>query len=349
MMAHIAEMEKSMSGKVEALRNRILAEIGNGTLPENSRIPSRNQLVRKYGFSRSTVDRTISMLTAEGRLSGKRGSGTFVLPPPDGAIRKLFISDYDEQNTGARMKNRFFRTMECPVPMESIYEDDVPLHFAELTRPGAAMIWYCPAMYSLYGMRVLEQAGIPQLLINRDYLNYDSIATDQNATMHDALTWLLIEGGRDLAVISYQPTPDRPYLYERTIAFFECAARLGGRFGSNAIHFRDFLDPAQEIAETGRILFAGNLNVRSIAVLHFDLALPLVTCGLAYEKIPGRDYLLMCFDYVPALLNYPGVCLVRQQFDFMAHEAIRWFTERRKNRKEPFRERIRGELVIHPR
>ncbi len=70
-----------MQGKVEALRCKIMAEIKNGTLPVNAKIPSRNQLVRKYGFSRSTVDRTISMLTAEGRLGGKRGSGTFVMPP----------------------------------------------------------------------------------------------------------------------------------------------------------------------------------------------------------------------------------------------------------------------------
>ena len=55
-----------MQGKVEALRCKIMAEIKNGTLPVNAKIPSRNQLVRKYGFSRSTVDRTISMLTAEG-------------------------------------------------------------------------------------------------------------------------------------------------------------------------------------------------------------------------------------------------------------------------------------------
>ena len=61
-----------MQGKVEALRCKIMAEIKNGTLPVNAKIPSRNQLVRKYGFSRSTVDRTISMLTAEGRLGGKR-------------------------------------------------------------------------------------------------------------------------------------------------------------------------------------------------------------------------------------------------------------------------------------
>ena len=338
-----------MQGKVEVLRCKIMAEIKNGTLPVNAKIPSRNQLVRKYGFSRSTVDRTISMLTAEGRLGGKRGSGTFVMPPSDSGIRKLFISGYDEHNIGYCMKERFFRTAECPVPMESIYEEDIPLHFSELTAPGSAVIWYCPSMYSLHGMRVLEQAGIPQLLINRNYLNYDSISTDQTATMHDALTWLLIEGGRDLAMISYQPTPDRPYLYDRTIAFFECAAQLGGRFGTNAIHCREFLDPAREIAETGRILFAGSINARAIAVLHFDLALPLVTCGLTYGKMPGRDYLLMCFDYVPSLLNYPGVCLVRQQLDFMSHEAVRWLAERRRNNTEPFREQIKGELIIHPR
>lgn len=70
---------------------------------------------------------------------------------------------------------------------------------------------------------------------------------------------------------------------------------------------------------------------------------------MTYGKMPGRDYLLMCFDYVPSLLNYPGVCLVRQQLDFMSHEAVRWLAERRRNNTEPFREQIKGELIIHPR
>lgn len=204
-------------------------------------------------------------------------------------------------------------------------------------------------MYSLHGMRVLEQAGIPQLLINRNYLNYDSISTDQTATMHDALTWLLIEGGRDLAMISYQPTPDRPYLYDRTIAFFECAAQLGGRFGTNAIHCREFLDPAREIAETGRILFAGSINARAIAVLHFDLALPLVTCGLTYGKMPGRDYLLMCFDYVPSLLNYPGVASSASSSTSCRTKPCAGWRNADRNNTEPFREQIKGELIIHPR
>lgn len=49
------------------------------------------------------------MLTAEGRLGGKRGSGTFVMSPSDSGIRKLFISGYDEHNIGYCMKERFFR------------------------------------------------------------------------------------------------------------------------------------------------------------------------------------------------------------------------------------------------
>lgn len=338
-----------MTGKVDALRSKIISEISSGALPPGSRVPSRNQLARKYGFSRSTVDRALAGLVAEGRVGGQRGCGTFVLTPPHGnGIRRLYISAYSaDGNIEYRVRERFFGGHESPFPLSSVYEEEFALRLGELTAPGAAMIWDCPSMNSLYGMKVLEQAGTPQLLINRTYLDYDSVSTDQAGTMHDALAWLLIEGGRDLTMVSYQPTPERPYLYDRVISFYECAAELGGRFQSSAIHCRPFADPAREIADLGRSLFAGAHCPKAIAVLHYDLALPLVTCALTHGKQPGRDYQLLCFDYVPALLDYPGVCMVRQNFSFMFREALRWLSEPRMSLPRPFREQIKAELIIH--
>lgn len=48
------------------------------TMNPNDRIPSRNELVKEYSVTRTTVDRAISELIGEGYLYSRDGSGTYV-------------------------------------------------------------------------------------------------------------------------------------------------------------------------------------------------------------------------------------------------------------------------------
>lgn len=58
----------------------ILAEgIAAGTLPAGSRLPNEEQLVERYGVSRTTVRQTIQNLVRRGLVEIRRGKGTFVL------------------------------------------------------------------------------------------------------------------------------------------------------------------------------------------------------------------------------------------------------------------------------
>ena len=61
------------------IKERLLKEeilIGN----ENDRLPSRSELINKYGVTRTTIERAISELTWEGYLSSRVGSGTYIAP-----------------------------------------------------------------------------------------------------------------------------------------------------------------------------------------------------------------------------------------------------------------------------
>ncbi len=337
-----------MTVKSDSLQQKILDDIRNGILQPGKPIPSRNQLCRKYQFSRTTVDRAIRRLIAGGYLSAVQGSRTIVRPGgPDNPLERLFIIYPSAQNTPG-FGDQFFKQVNCPLPVTAINEEDAGVYFARMCMPGTAVIWNCPGLESLYFMKSLRNAGIPQILINRDFAGYNYVATDQRASIREGLAWLLIEAGRDITLLTRPSQTTRPYMGERTIAFYESAVELGARLSGSRIHCRDIHDIPQEIAAVAQELFLGVKPARGIVLLNQEFAIPLVTCGVALGKRPGRDYFLLTFDYYDELKGYPGLGMLRQQFDLMRSEAYRWISGGYAERGEPFQVKLKAEFIVNP-
>lgn len=64
------------------LADRILAAIDAGEHEVAARIPSEQHLATTYAIGRPTVRQATDLLVRQGRLERRRGSGTYVLPPP---------------------------------------------------------------------------------------------------------------------------------------------------------------------------------------------------------------------------------------------------------------------------
>ena len=60
------------------LKNLIIEKIESGEYPENSRIPSEQELCEYYNISRPTVRQAVTELTSNGYLYKEKGKGTFV-------------------------------------------------------------------------------------------------------------------------------------------------------------------------------------------------------------------------------------------------------------------------------
>ncbi|AUZ04865.2 MULTISPECIES: histidine utilization repressor [Vitreoscilla] len=65
----------------EQVKQHILQHINSGQWQVNQRLPSENELVAQFGFSRMTINRALRELTDEGRLVRLQGVGTFVAEP----------------------------------------------------------------------------------------------------------------------------------------------------------------------------------------------------------------------------------------------------------------------------
>lgn len=68
----------------QQLRAALRREIAAGRLPPGTRLPSTRALARDLGVSRLTVEAAYADLCADGLAAGRRGSGTYVEPPPPG-------------------------------------------------------------------------------------------------------------------------------------------------------------------------------------------------------------------------------------------------------------------------
>lgn len=64
--------------KYTMLANRLRADIQNGIYAAGSRMPSENDLIGVYGYSRQTVRQALQILENEGLAQRVRGSGTYV-------------------------------------------------------------------------------------------------------------------------------------------------------------------------------------------------------------------------------------------------------------------------------
>ncbi|GAB4223608.1 MAG: histidine utilization repressor [Kiloniellaceae bacterium] len=65
----------------QQVKDYIVGRIVAGDWPEETRVPSENELTRDLKVSRMTVHRALRELTAEGWLERVQGAGTFVAPP----------------------------------------------------------------------------------------------------------------------------------------------------------------------------------------------------------------------------------------------------------------------------
>lgn len=84
------------------IRDSLRALVESGTLKPGTRIPSSRQLAVDIGVSRSVVVEAYDQLTAEGYLTGRRGSGTSVTGHPGDGTAASALTPPEETAPGAR-------------------------------------------------------------------------------------------------------------------------------------------------------------------------------------------------------------------------------------------------------
>lgn len=79
--ASVALRRDSFTPLYVQLRDRIVASVDAGELRPGDRLPSEPELAERYGVGRPTVREALGLLRSEGRITTRRGAGTFVTEP----------------------------------------------------------------------------------------------------------------------------------------------------------------------------------------------------------------------------------------------------------------------------
>lgn len=335
--------------KSQMLEEAILSDLRKHHFKKNDKLPSRNSLCLRFKCSRTTVEKAINALKKKGILSSSQGAPTRIRELTEHTANEItdlyIIARGLEVYTSENIREMFLPGEEEKINIHTLGDDQILKQMEELSSPGSALVWIMPRIKHLYLLEFFQQKDVPQILINRSYGSFSSACTDSYESLREGLSYLMIEAGRQVALVSRKPNMEQPYLAERLLAFYENAVHLGTELKVGNLYVREFSDIPKEMSETGLQLFGGSTMPKGIVVLDSTLTLPLVTCGLIYGKQPGRDYFLLTYDKIDELLSYPGIAMMRQQDEKLFLETKRFLKDKYAAKRQLFTSRIKTELL----
>ncbi len=336
-----------MWNKTKELEKFLLDEFVSGKYVSGEKIPSRNQLAIRHNCSRTIVEKVVSKLTAQGYLRSVKGSGTVFVsanPTPEEIKEIRVISYYDVRSSDPTYF--FLGEVLTHEPILWFQPQYINRDIDRLVEPNGIIIWLMPAYEHIYYLNYIKAHNVPLLLINRNYQGFDYIRTESYSSIHEGLSWLLIEGGREIAFVSREPSTVVPYLHDRIIAFYQSCIDLGASLPTKWNLIRKFVDKPEEISEVGRRLFGGYKKPKAIFVMNEDLVVPLMICAKNYNLQPGKDFKLLTFDYIPELANYPGVGMLRQPYIMFQSEVQNYLNLRKAGNNNSFTVSLKTDLII---
>ncbi len=319
-----------MISKTAIVEQEILKNIRQGSYAVGEKIPSRHSLCKKFQCSRTTIERAIANLTQAGLLSGTRGSGTRVVSAGEHTqkISRLFaIVAPNVSFNGIPFSDVIISRNTTDLPVQLVHPAQAAKILEKQGGSGYAVIWIQPGEEQILLMDYLRSKKVPQILLNRDYRDYDCIYTDPLSSIREGITWLTENAGKDIAFVARRPATERPYLYNRTLAFYEIAQDFNLRLDADSRFVGSFSDVPREINACGEQLWGqGRQRKKGIFVMEKDLVMPLIMTAYRYDCVPGRDYFLLCFDRISELRTQHGIAMMSQPYDRFGTELARWLS-----------------------
>ena len=336
-------MEGNMFTKTHSVEQSLLREILSGVYPPGTKIPSQTLLMRKYNVSRTTLLRALRQLTAEGYLHGRRGSGTFV---NTGGKKKR---NYPVTVVGMHGENYPFGEIFSELGQVNWQsEAEIASHLDDFAHPHSAVIWLLPAPSSILMIEYLHRRGVRQLLINRDYGDFDCICSDTGTALRAGIGNLCSKNSRAPALIAHRQDNRRPYLSEYIISYYEACASLGLLLSPELNCCMDFSPAMTEFREIGKRLFDRPDPVRKIVVLNFELVLPTLMSALSYNLQCGRDFRILTLEVSPGWGDVSGIQSICHDYRMYRREVNLWLKSLENRKIKHFRHFIPRLLIDEP-
>jgi hypothetical protein len=306
------------------LKNWLVSAIRGGEFSVDGPVPTRHELMQRFGVARATVDRVIGELRAEGLVYSRRGAGTFVAGVRAAEEPRVYIISHnrDQAHSEGSLWEQMFPRLDGRVQVNVLPVADVQAAFSRLTCPGVRLVWDMPAQEHFALIGALERAQARQILINRRHPGYNYVSTDTGCGLGLALEWLS-SGGVPLraGVLAPPLNPALPYWAERELLFYEkalacgCAVELIERV-AGVVH--------SDVVQAVRRFFDCQSIPPVVFIPEQSYVATFLTLAAERGLVLGRDLHLIMTDYKNEFADTPGIVALEQPFEAMYRYAVEW-------------------------
>jgi DNA-binding LacI/PurR family transcriptional regulator len=299
-------------GKRQRIREFILEEIRNGRLAPGTRLPSRKDLMHRFGCARATADAAVEELRQAGLLTGRQGDGTFTVRPAR-QTRKPGIALLSPPLEA----NPFAREIVSGL-LEAFGPDGQVRHFSyhdaksakgwELCKSREAIVFVMPDTEEAPLLAETRRNGHRHLVVYRDDPESPFVCIDNSGAVRSLVAELKRKGCGRIAYWGAQYSRYR-FSEERYIGYLEGLNLQSLPFGKDLVLFGP---ENRESAGLPRLLEAVRSSGRETRTGFICEGRPvgslLGLCGKAGLR-PGEDFEFASFDPVaPGAYPFPVLC-----------------------------------------
>ncbi len=299
------------------IKENILGEIRTGILKPGNRLPVREELIKKYEVTRSTLNKALGELIKENWLIARRNAGTFVATGPSRFRTALVFSGKPDApfNPGryhnkaldyaivSELKNNFsvIQLRDAEKDLSFIADYD-------------AVIWPAPSDETL---EKLKPFGHKVIVINRYADNLNFVSTDHRQGQMDITEKFINRYGDNISLFYLETTRYDFVWRERREGFMDACEKHG--------KFYKFLRLTSDFAENVKILMDITFrNDKDNVIVSPSSITTGAVLRMAYEKNLriGKDFFYSDFDDINSLyrtgIEIPSVL---QNYEKMGKEV----------------------------
>lgn len=333
--------------KSDEIRNWIVKNIRSGAFPADKAIPTRHRIMRRFNVARSTVDRVIKELIADGHLHSVRGGGTYASSPPNERSPLLYIisdwtSDYSESHS---LIVDHLDEIEGLLDYVLLDSRRMEKMLSDILKKATRLIWDRPKLTAAPFFKTFEEAGIAQLIVNRSFGTQNSITTDTAAGIREGMDFLLKTSDRKARCHVVAPRIDHflPFLTERELAFHEYCVNAAITI-ANVERYQSRTIVSSRLGACAKSL--SRIRKNDIYFLPYSRDLSHLL-SVAREKglYPGKDFKVLTWDEADEYGDMAGLIFLENPWDEMYRSAFRWAKD---TKASNIADQIKPKMVVTP-
>ena len=314
--------------KAAELKTWFVQAIRSGEFAGDTALPTRFEIMRRFGVARATADKVMRELCAEGLAYSRQGAGTFAVSVKAGPLQRVYIicATCEETDIAGTGWEKAMPQLHARIQAYLVPAEDVAASFSRLSTPGSRLIWSMPSQEHFLLIAGMQRARVPQVLINRRHPSYNYVATDTGLGLREALGWIRRNvPAVGVGLLAPPLNPARPYWAERELLFHETAVAFG--FAVKMV-VRTAANKHASVLQAVRSYIDSIESPHAVFIPEQSFVSPFLSIAQERGLVPGRDLHIVMSDYREGVADSPGILSLEQPYASMQRTAINWVLRR---------------------